>query len=173
MDSADKQKFLSILARHLDPASGQRDSNGLAYTTYPITLVAYCLMDNHFHLLLFQESEPTALTKLLKSVSTAYTMYFNRRHRHQGTLFQGVFKASRIEDESYLLHISRYIHMNPYDYLTYQWSSLPYYLGEPSPAWLSPGIVNDMSPAQYQNFLQSYQTEQLDSDPMYSQLADA
>ena len=128
-------------------------------------------MDNHFHLLLFQKDDPTAITHLLKSVSTAYTMYFNRRHRHQGTIFQGVFKASHINDESYLMHITRYIHMNPYDYMNYRWSSLPFYLETPAPGWVNPGIVNTMSPAQYTNFLQSYQTEQSEPDYIYEQLA--
>lgn len=170
-DDTDRAKFVALLERHLDPASIQTDSNGKEYSKYPVDLVAYCLMDNHFHLLLFQKDDPTAITHLLKSVSTAYTMYFNRRHRHQGTIFQGVFKASHINDESYLMHITRYIHMNPYDYMNYRWSSLPFYLETPAPGWVNPGIMNTMSPAQYTNFLQSYQTEQSEPDYIYEQLA--
>lgn len=169
-DDTDKEKFLSLLARHLDKTLQLRDSNGKEYEKYAADLVAYCLMDNHFHLLLFQQADTTAISRLLKSVSTAYSMYYNRRHRHQGTIFQGVFKASHINDESYLLHISRYIHMNPFSYMTYQWSSLAYFLDTPAPHWVKPGIVNDMTPAQYRNFMQSYETEQ--SEPAFrNQLA--
>lgn len=170
-DDTDKQKFLSLLARHLDTTTLPRDSNGKEYEKYPLDLVAFCLMDNHFHLLLFQQAETNAISRLLKSVCTSYAMYYNRRHRHQGTIFQGVFKASHIDDESYLIHISRYIHMNPFDYMTYRWSSLPYYLGAETPAWVKPQVMNDMSPAQYTNFLQSYQTEQSEPDYIYEQLA--
>lgn len=171
MDDTDREKFLSLLARHLDPTVLQCDANGKQYEKHPVDLAAYCLMDNHFHLLLFQPSDPTAISKLLKSVSTAYTMHFNKRHRHQGTIFQGVFKASHIDDESYLMHISRYIHMNPFDYMTYRWSSLPYYLDTPAPGWVKPGVINDMSPAQYRDFMQSYLTEDLEPDYIREQLA--
>jgi len=171
IDDTDREKFLSLLARHLDPASVQADANGKEYTKYPVDLVAYCLMDNHFHLLLFQKDDPSAITHLLKSVSTAYTMHFNKRHRHQGTIFQGVFKASHISDESYLMHISRYIHMNPFAYMTYRWSSLRYYLGEATSGWVKPDVIHDISPAQYRNFLQSYETEQSEPAYIHEQLA--
>lgn len=170
-DDQDKEKFLSLLARHLDPTTITRDSNGLEYSKYPADLLAYCLMDNHFHLLLFQKDDVAAISHLLKSVSTAYAMYFNRRHRHQGTIFQGVFKASHITEEPYLQHISRYIHLNPLDYMTYRWSSLPYYLGQAAPEWLKPELINDMAPAQYRNFMQSYTIEQSEPDHIHDLLA--
>lgn len=170
-DDADKAKFISLLARHLDKTAQQRDTNGKEYEKYSAELAAFCLMDNHFHLLLFQQADTTAVSKLLKSVCTAYTMYFNRRHRHQGTIFQGVFKASRIDDESYLQHITRYIHLNPFDYMEYRWSSLPYYLGTAAPAWLNPQVVHDMTPAQYRNFMESYITELTGDDLLTAQLA--
>lgn len=172
-DDADKAKFLALLARHLDTGSQVRDANGKEYPKYAADLVAYCIMDNHFHLLLYQQADTAAISHLLKSVSTAYTMYFNRRHRHQGTIFQGVFRASRIQDESYLLHITRYIHMNPFDYMNYNWSSLPYYLGTEAPPWVKPQVLNDMSPAQYTNFLQAYLTEQSEPEYIYEQLANS
>lgn len=170
-DDKDREKFLALLTRHLDPSLLLTDSNGKVYEKYPVDLVSYCLMDSHFHLLLFQKDDPSAITHLLKSVSTAYTMYFNRRHRHQGTIFQGVFKASHITDESYLLHITRYIHMNPYDYMNYRWSSLAFYLDTPAPSWVKPEVVNVMSPAQYRNFLESYLTELPNDDELMKQLA--
>ncbi len=171
IDDKDRAKFLSLLARHLDPTTLTRDTNGKEYEKYNVDLAAFCLMDNHYHLLLFQQSDATAVSQLLKSISTAYTMYFNKRHRHQGTIFQGVFKASHIDDESYLLHISRYIHLNPFEYMTYHWSSLPYYLETPPPPWVKPQVINDMSPAKYRDFLQSYLTDQAEPDYIHEQLA--
>src|SRR5690606_29088388 len=89
--------------------------------------------------------------------ATAYTMYFNRKYKRHGHLFQSIFKASRIGDEAYLAHITRYIHMNPRSYMRYKWSSLRCYLGEPPPSWLHPERANDLSPAQYRQFLKDYE----------------
>ena len=156
-DDRDRQKFISLLARHLDITNTDKRSDGLEYEKYDVELVAYCLMGNHFHLLLHQEDDVVAITQLMRSVSTAYTMYFNRRHKHSGHLFQGIFKAVRIDDDDYLLHITRYIHMNPQQHLDYEWSSVGAYLGGYTPNWLHPERVNDMSADEYRDFLDSYQ----------------
>ena len=58
-----------------------------------LQLVSFCLMPNHFHLLLYQYDQE-AITKLMRSIGTGYSMYFNKRHGRTGTLFQGVYKAS-------------------------------------------------------------------------------
>lgn len=172
LDDQDRNKFLSLFDRHLNPDSVQRQTNGAPYPNYPAQLVAYCLMGNHFHLLLFQKDEPTAITQLLRSVATAYTMYFNRKYNKHGHLFQSVFKASHINDEAYLLHITRYIHMNPRSYKRYGWSSLRYYLGERAPDWLHPELVNNMSPQQYAHFLEDYEGKKAELELLKSQLAD-
>lgn len=77
-----------------------------------LELLAYCLMPNHFHLLMFQKTL-TGMTRLLRSLLTNYAMYFNRKYHRIGYLFQGNYKAVLILEEPYLLHISRYIHLNP------------------------------------------------------------
>lgn len=156
IDDQDRYKFLSLLNRHLDASSKSTDESGRPYRLYDIELVAYCLMGNHFHLLVFQKSDPQAMTQLMRSVATAYTMYFNRRHKRRGHLFEGIFKAKYITDEAQLIHMSRYIHRNPRSYLRYRWSSVAYYLGEAAPGWLSPNLVNDLSPRQYREFLEDY-----------------
>ena len=150
-DASDKYKFLSLLERYLSNQKAHAE-----YPTYDAELVAYCIMGNHYHLLLFQESDPGAISQLMKSVSTAYSMYFNRKYRAQGHVFQSVFRASRITNEPYLAHISRYIHLNPETYKTYKWSSLPYYVGKSAPVWLKPGRVRTMSAEEYQVFLEDY-----------------
>ncbi len=156
-DNQDREKFLSLFARHIDPSDRSCKSDGREYEKYSIEVVAYCLMGNHFHLLVFQESDPEALTRLMRSVATAYTMYFNHRYKRYGHLFQSIYKASRITDEAYLVHISRYIHMNPRSYLRYRWSSIRYYLGAAAPVWVNVKRVNAMSPQQYREFLRLYE----------------
>ena len=148
-DAQDKRKFISLLQRYLDDADSK-------YATYDIELLAYCVMSNHFHLLLFQDAQPDEITRFMRSVSTAYSMYYNLRYKNKGHVFQSVFRAVRITDESHLAHISRYIHLNPETYKTYKWSSLRYYLENEPPMWLHPERLLDMSPDEYEQFLESY-----------------
>ncbi len=151
-DAQDKYKFLSLVQRYLS-----HDSQYEKYPTFDIELIAYCVMGNHFHLLLFQEHDLEAITKLMRSVSTSYSMYYNLKYRSHGHVFQSVFKAARITNESYLAHITRYIHLNPETYLTYKWSSLRYYMGEQPPDWVNPARLLDMTSIQYKKFLEDYE----------------
>lgn len=77
-----------------------------------ISLVAYCLMPNHFHLLLRQKAE-TAMPKLLKQLTNAYTTYFNSRYKRSGGLMQGRYRAALIESEFLVIQMARYIHLDP------------------------------------------------------------
>lgn len=154
-DSNDREKFLSLLERHIVGSPDDTDSKD-TYRIYDVEVVAYCLMGNHFHLLLFQQNEPDQITSLMRSVSTAYSMYFNRRHKSRGHLFQEIYRASQVSNDAYLAHVSRYIHLNPPQYRDYQWSSLPEYLGERVTEWVSPERVLEVSPTQYQAFLEDY-----------------
>lgn len=99
-------------------------------------LITYCLMPNHFHLLLKQNID-AGITILMRNFQISYTRYLNTKYDRTGPLLQGQFKAVRIEDVEQLLHVSRYIHLNPFiSYLvkdiesltTYPWSSLAEYL---------------------------------------------
>jgi hypothetical protein len=78
------------------------------------------------------------MTQLLKSIGVAYSMYFNKRYRRVGPVFQQRYKAVRIMDDAQLLHISRYIHLNPDDHHGWMWSSLPYYVGSKQANWVHP-----------------------------------
>lgn len=82
--------------------------------TDSVDLIAYCLMPNHFHLLIKQH-DATAIDRFMNSLCTRFTMYFNRKYKRVGTLFQGVYKAVLVESDEQLLHLSRYIHRNPLD----------------------------------------------------------
>lgn len=116
-----------------------------------IDLLGYCLMPNHFHLLLKQNTTD-GMTKLLRRLCTSYSMYFNKKYERVGKLFQGAYKAAFIDRDEYLLHLSRYIHLNPVvDKVTpcqgcetctnaskYPFSSYSYYLGKKKAEWLKP-----------------------------------
>lgn len=160
MDSADKANFMAIIERHLNPDNHSVKSDGLPYRKFNdnVELVSYCLMGNHFHLLVYLKNEATTFGIFMQSVLTAYTMYFNKRHGRVGTLFQGVFKASRILNDTYLLHITRYIHMNPRTYRTYYYSSLREYLGKRETTWLSHSRVLSLfsGAGDYLTFLEDF-----------------
>jgi len=77
-----------------------------------VDVLAYCLMPNHYHLVLKQKSE-TGIADFMQRVGTGYSMYFNARHDHSGVLFQGRFKSRHLADESYYRYIFAYVHLNP------------------------------------------------------------
>ena len=79
---------------------------------FDITVVAYCLMPNHYHFLLRQDGEHT-IGKFIQGIFNSYTKAFNKAFNRKGTLFEGPFKALLVEKETHLLHLCRYIHRNP------------------------------------------------------------
>lgn len=101
-----------------------------------VSIVSFCLMPNHFHFLL-QQMEDSGVSKFLSQLQNSYTRYFNTKHERIGPLFLDQFKAVRIETDEQLLHVCRYIHLNPYtsyvvksliDLESYPWSSFPEYM---------------------------------------------
>jgi REP element-mobilizing transposase RayT len=100
---------------------------------YQCTLYAYCLMANHFHLLI--ETLLPNISKIMHYIKGSYTTYYNIRHRRTGHLFQGRFKSIVVDKDAYFLELTRYIHLNPVyaglvqDPAAYQWSSYQGYLG--------------------------------------------
>ncbi|OHB25775.1 MAG: hypothetical protein A2542_03815 [Parcubacteria group bacterium RIFOXYD2_FULL_52_8] len=79
-----------------------------------VDIIAYCLMPNHFHLLLHERREG-GISKFMQRLGTAYTMYFNEKNDRSGALFQGRFKNKLVDEYNYLLHVIDYLHLNPYD----------------------------------------------------------
>lgn len=79
---------------------------------YDIRIIAYCLIPNHFHLLVRQDETASAGT-MVQYISNGYAQWFNRRHQRNGTLFQGRFEAIHVDEDGYLRHLCRYIHGNP------------------------------------------------------------
>jgi len=153
IDDQDFATFENLLKRYLSDKP-IKDSRGRNYIFLgdKVSLIAFCLMPNHFHMMIYQ-TELDSITKLLRSVCSSYVTYFNNKYNRVGTLFQGNFKAIQIKDESYLLFLTRYIHRNPADYLEYEWSSLDYWLEKKNADWLDYEIICDMSPTEYLDFI--------------------
>ena len=125
-DDEDRRQYLSILER--------------AIARFGCLLYAYCLMSNHVHLAL--ETGDVPLSRIMRSVNSSFSGYFNRRHKRSGYLFQGRYKAFLVDEENYLLALVRYVHLNPVKAgavrqpSDYVWSSHRSYLGKP-PKWLA------------------------------------
>lgn len=156
LDDRDYRVFLSMLKRHLTPEDSV-DQRGRVYENLSdqIELVAYCLMPTHFHLMIYQKNE-TGITKLMSRVATAYVSYFNRRHKRIGPLFQDIYKAALIDNDAYLMHISRYIHLNPSTPENYEYSSYQYFLGSRKPLWINPIRVLVLFEGDYGNFVKDF-----------------
>lgn len=177
-DREDYQTFLKYLEVYLTPTNiltSQKPPPRFNLLnknlSEEVKLIAYCLMSNHYHLILKQQSR-NGITKLMRQVQTAYSMYFNKRNVRVGPLFQGIYKAVPILNNEYLAHLSRYIHRNPLErganLRDFQWSSYTYYiLGEP-PVWLDPKpaleyFQSSNKNLDYENFVQTPE-EKLDTN---------
>lgn len=113
LDDEDRQRFLGVLAH--------------VVSRFHLRLYAYCLMNNHFHLVV--ETPEANLSKAMRQLNGVYTQSFNRRHGRVGHVLQGRFKAIVVDRESYLLELCRYVVLNPVRVRTtrkadtYPWSS--------------------------------------------------
>ncbi|MFC1820910.1 transposase [Thermodesulfobacteriota bacterium] len=128
----DREKFLEYLES--------------ATERYDAVIHAYCMMDNHYHLLL--ETPSGNLPQIMRHINGAYTTYFNIKRSRSGHLFQGRYKAILVEIDEYAKELSRYIHLNPVRAKIaeapeeYEWSSYRSYIGkQKKPDWLYTDIV--------------------------------
>lgn len=85
-----------------------------------VAIGAYCLMPNHFHLLL-KEIVEGGIVKFMQKIGTSYTMYFNIKNKRVGSLFVGPFRSRHVDDDRYLARIVPYIHVNPVEIFEPQW----------------------------------------------------
>lgn len=146
-----------------------------------VDIVCFCLMPNHYHLLLRQKTEG-GISLFMQKLGTAYTMYFNTRCERTGVLFQGVFKAAHVDREEYFAHLTRYIHLNPAELRepkwkergirklretmefiqAYKWSSCQDYLGSPKfVPILNKALIQELSlpPKEYEKYLREWTKE--------------
>jgi putative transposase len=108
-----------------------------------LAIGAYCLMDNHFHLLV-RELDDNGISHFMLKFTTAYTMYFNKKYKRVGPLFQGAFKAEHANDDRYLEYLYAYIHLNPLKKLDKDWKSAVEH---------SPSLVQNIFSYPYSSFL--------------------
>jgi len=85
-----------------------------------VSIGAYCLMPNHFHLLLTQK-ENGSISKFMQKLSTGYSMYYNIKYERSGSLFEGKFKSKHAENDEYLKYLYSYIHLNPVKIIGKNW----------------------------------------------------
>src|SRR3989344_499221 len=130
-----------------------------------IEIIAYCLIPNHFHLLVKQLQE-NGISKALSNFTNSYAKYFNTRNNRNGPLFQGIFKAVRVESNEQLLHLSRYIHLNPVvsfvikeeNFEDFAWSSLKEYLNNSIEGFCKKDYILDQfkSINEYKKFIKDH-----------------
>ena len=87
-----------------------------------VEVLGYCLMPNHFHMILRQKAE-AGISLFLHKLFTAYSMYFNAKHDHSGILSQGSFKSRHVDTESYLRYLFSYVHLNPLELIEPEWET--------------------------------------------------
>lgn len=126
-----------------------------------VETIVYCLMPNHFHLLMKQVKDG-GISKFIRHITDSYTRYTNIKQERVGPIFQGPFKSVHITNGEQLLHLSRYIHLNPLvsfivreeNFLSYPWSSLQSFLKNQQ-TLISPEIIleNFKSPEDYIKFI--------------------
>lgn len=120
IDNRDRQYFLELLHKKKKE--------------YGFLLIAYCLMDNHIHLVV-QEADAD-ISKIMQSINVSYALYYNKKYDRIGYVFQNRFKSECVEDDRYLMTVIRYVHRNPLaagmvsDLESYPWSSYREYLSD-------------------------------------------
>ena len=163
-DDEDRQAFLEVFASVIE------QHNWICY--------AYCLMSNHYHLLI--QTPDANLSKGMRQLNGVYTQAYNRRHQKIGHLFQGRYKSILVDEDNYLLELSRYIVLNPVKagmenkVDEWKWSSYPAMVGTiQSPDWLESDYLLSQFSVQrktairkYQEFLQAG----LNKGPIWEQL---
>ncbi len=168
LDKQDYLYFLNSITKILSSDFTDQDNLHLE-----IRLLSFILMPNHFHILL-QQKQMGSMTKFMRKLSTGYSMYFNQKYKRVGHVFQGIYKASIIENDEYLIHLSRYIDMNCLDLKgvgidnlkDYDFSSYSSYVGKKRYSWLRVEQIlsmfsDDMDKAKqlYKEFIEDYVVE--------------
>ncbi len=152
IDEEDYQVFIGYLRDYIsapqDPTKLKQtfSVNGRTFQGIPhqpknyfnkVEVLAFSLLPDHFHLLV-KENYKDSLQKLIRSLSTRYAIYYNKKYKRTGSLFQGPYKSAHVKDLSQLLYLTRYIHREP---TVKTFSSYKEYIGERVTTWIKPNIV--------------------------------
>jgi len=158
-DGPDYEYFLKLLKRYLSCRPEKREKHS-PYPSYGtrIDLIAFCLMPNHFHLLIYQY-DARAMTACMHALLTSYSVYFNKKYERVGPVCQSNYKARLIEEMD-IAPLTRYIHRNPQGWDNYEYSSFPYYLKVKNTEWVRPTTVlaSFKSTREYKGFVDAYDT---------------
>lgn len=132
-----------------------------------VKIIAYCLMPDHYHFILTQLEEG-GIRAFIHRLTTSYSCYLNLRHKQKGAVFESRFKAIRVTTQKQLVHLSRYIHLNPVtsylveDPINYNYSSYKIYLKKEKSDFIDFSNVMDFFPQDYKQFVlnqKDYQRE--------------
>ncbi|MBI2426935.1 MAG: transposase [Candidatus Kerfeldbacteria bacterium] len=142
-DQNDYEIFIHLLRTAVLPASESIQRKNFYQK---IRIISFCLMPNHFHIELQQTNEDT-LPKFMSSLTVAYSMFFNRKYHRTSALFQGKYQSTNIDSDTYLLHLSRYIHLNPHSLgvnpFRYRYSSIEAYTSYKHP-WIYTQPIDEL-----------------------------
>ena len=185
-DRRDYQRFLKLIQYYQLEGPKPRYSHFSSFSLIKpdvdkkiVGIVAYCLMPNHFHLMP-KPLKNLGITEFMSKLSNSYTKYYNIRHKRVGPLFQGEFKSVLVESDEQLIHLSRYIHLNPYvsfivkNLESYEWSSYMEYINQNPNQICSKNIVTDFfeNIEKYQSFILDYATYAQNLEIIKHQLID-
>lgn len=169
----DYDVFVSLFKRYLSDSQPKNTLRHI-YPNYSdrLELLAYALMPNHIHLFIYQKDE-CAIKDFMRSLLTSYSMYFNKVNKRVGPVFQSRYRASLISDDSYLQHISRYIHLNPLDWSKSNKSSLDFYTNKRQADWIKPAKILQLfdNSNDYIRFLEDYEGHKQMLDELKWELA--
>jgi putative transposase len=171
-DKQDYQVFIDILRYYLIPNQEIPEffsRKPKVKISHAVDLLAYCLMPNHFHLLVKQK-EDNGISDLMHALGITYSMYFNKKYQRVGSLFQGRFKAKMVDKENYLLFLSKYIHLNPQELYSkslkdYPYSSYSAYLTGKQKDFIKNDLIlnyfssNKQKTNSYQEFVEDLETD--------------
>jgi REP element-mobilizing transposase RayT len=115
-----KLLYLSNTNRNFKMSEVSKDVFSFDRENLLVNIGAYCLMSNHFHLLINQ-TENGSISRFMLKLTTAYSMYYNKKYERTGSLFQGKFKSEYVNNDIYLKYLFSYIHLNPVKILQKDW----------------------------------------------------
>lgn len=160
----DYLRFIKTIKICNDPATIRITSlstidPSISKNTY-VSVINFVLMPNHYHFTL-QQTDDNGITQFLQRLGTSYSKYFNTKYKRAGRLFESTYKAKPVETEEQLMHLSRYIHLNPLlaglvkNINDYRWSSYNAYIGKELADFCNPIPIMSFfsSPQSYERFV--------------------
>ncbi len=127
LDDSDKRHFINLL--YLSNTTKRVVIDRVSKNIYDfdreeclVAIGAYCLMPNHFHILITEKTN-SGISKFMQKLTTAYSMYFNKKYNRTGALFEGKFKSQHLNTDEYLKYVFSYIHLNPVKLIDKDWKT--------------------------------------------------